>query len=111
MTLPFSLSMKQSALARQKNYCASCGTKIHALGMAGAATHQFGESSEAHHAYPHKLGGPNTTENCVVICRACHLNAHQGGAWRDISIYRDIVGPMPQRVAQASRFYKFYRGR
>jgi hypothetical protein len=110
MTIPFAPGIKQAALMRQKNRCASCGTKVHALGMAGAAAHRFGESSEAHHALPHKLGGPNTIENCVIICRACHLNAHQGGAWADISIYRNIGGPMTERVAQAARFYEFYRG-
>jgi HNH endonuclease/Integrase core domain len=86
----FPTSIQRQALVRQKFLCASCGTRISALGDSGKQSHQFGERAEGHHVIPHKLGGPITPENCVVLCRACHTSAHQGGRWSDTSIYADL---------------------
>jgi len=98
-------------LARQKNRCASCYSVITEIGEKGMVDHKFGERAEGHHVIPHKLGGPITEPNCVVLCRACHLNAHQGGRWRDVSIYADVVGlPMQRRIQRVAASYPHYKG-
>lgn len=106
---PFSDATKRRALERQGSLCASCGTKIDAPGVAGQAKHKFGEWSEGHHLIPAKAGGGNDTENCVVLCRACHMSAHAGGAWSDISMYRDLRNfSMSAKINRISRLYPFY---
>lgn len=40
---------KQLALKRQKNKCASCGTKLLYLGQIGQRDHKYGEGARAHH--------------------------------------------------------------
>ncbi|MGO9413427.1 MAG: HNH endonuclease [Spirochaetia bacterium] len=107
----FPTPVQQLALVRQKFRCASCGTHISAVGEAGTGVHRFGERAEGHHVIPHKMGGPITVENCVVVCRACHSSAHQGGRWRDISIYADTANlSMPQKIAKIAAGYPHYRG-
>ena len=107
----FPASIQKSALTRQKYRCASCGTPIREIGQAGRSTHLFGEGAEGHHVIPHKMGGPITVENCVVLCRACHLNAHQGGRWRDASIYDDLKAlPMALKIAKVAALYPRYSG-
>src|SRR5690242_3874354 len=97
----FPTSIQQLALARQKFLCASCGTHISGVGESGMQSHQFGERAEGHHVVPHKLGGPITLENCVILCRSCHMSSHQGARWRDVSIYADIARlPMPRKIAK-----------
>jgi 5-methylcytosine-specific restriction endonuclease McrA len=78
----FSRRTQQAALKRQKNRCASCGTPISALGEAGRAEHQYGESAQAHHVRHIKAGGTESVENCVVLCWSCHYCAHEGGNYR-----------------------------
>src|SRR5206468_3835953 len=73
----FPLPTQQLALVRQRNRCASCGTKISALGEAGKATHRFGEGSQAHHINHIKFGGTEALDNCVVLCRSCHYSVHE----------------------------------
>jgi hypothetical protein len=108
---PFPAAMQRQALARQKFCCASCGAYIAAIGEGGQAEHPFGERAEGHHVIPHKRGGPIVPENCVVVCRACHYNAHQAGHWRDDSIYRDLDRlPMAKRIAKVAALYPHYRG-
>jgi 5-methylcytosine-specific restriction endonuclease McrA len=82
--------MQKMALSRQKYRCVSCGTRGSEIGQAGRLTHLFGEGTEGDHVIPHKMGGPITGENCVVLCRACHISVHQGGRWLDASIYNDL---------------------
>jgi hypothetical protein len=107
----FPASTQKQALERQKYLCASCGTRISEIGEAGQAGHRFGERAEGHHLIPHKMGGPITVENCVVLCRACHSSAHQGGRWRDISIYSDIAKlTMAARIKKIAGLYPHYRG-
>ena len=109
--LPFPRSVQEQAVNRQKNRCASCGIRLFGLGRSGAAQHKFGESAEAHHIIPHALGGPVTVENCVIICRACHLNAHQGGRFADTSIYDDLKSvPMAAKILRIAPLYPHYRG-
>ena len=109
--LPFPRPVQEAALSRQKGRCASCGSRISGLGRSGTEQHRFGESVEAHHVIPHKLGGPLTFENCVIICRACHLSAHQGGRFADVSIYNDLKNlPMPAKVARIAVLYPHYKG-
>jgi 5-methylcytosine-specific restriction endonuclease McrA len=114
MSIPhsrFPPNVQRKALARQKGVCASCKEAIKDIGEAGQREHQFGERAEGHHLIPHKMGGPISIENCVVLCRACHINAHQGGYWGDISIYHDIVHlPMDKRIAKIARLYPHYYG-
>jgi hypothetical protein len=108
---PFPIPSQRRALARQKSRCASCGFRVTAIGEAGRADHAFGERAEAHHVIPHKMGGPITVENCVVLCQACHLNAHQGGRWADASIYDDLSElPMEQKIAEIAALYPHYDG-
>lgn len=60
---------------------------------------------------PHKMGGPITENNCVVLCRSCHLNAHQGGRWRDTSIYDDLGSlPLDQKIERIAALYPHYEG-
>ncbi|MCC6350783.1 MAG: HNH endonuclease [Candidatus Eisenbacteria bacterium] len=75
----FSRGTMESALARQANQCASCGTPITWLGEDGRLDHRFGESGQAHHLTPVRLGGTNSERNCVILCQACHYSAHEGG--------------------------------
>jgi 5-methylcytosine-specific restriction endonuclease McrA len=77
----------KKALARQKSHCASCGTRIWALGARGAALHKHGERAEAHHVIPVSAGGTARVDNCVILCGSCHYSAHQAGRWADNSIY------------------------
>src|SRR4051794_24186756 len=87
----FPASIQTRALMRQRYHCASCGLRISAIGEAGMDKHEHGERAEGHHLIPHKMAGPITVDNCVVMCRACHSNAHQAGRWGDISIYDDLA--------------------
>ncbi len=77
----FSLATREAALARQGNQCASCGTPITWLGEAGRLDHRFGESGQAHHMQPVRLGGTDSERNCVILCQACHYSAHEGGSY------------------------------
>jgi hypothetical protein len=107
----FSLTTQRLALVRQKFRCASCGEPIGQIGEAGQASHRFGERAEGHHLIPNKKGGPVTIENCVVLCRTCHYSAHQGGRWRDTSIYDDIAEPPTAAdIEKIAALYPHYRG-
>jgi len=107
----FSQTTQQLALVRQKFRCASCGEPISRIGEAGQADHRHWERAEAHHLIPNKKGGPVTIDNCVVLCRTCHYSAHQGGLWRDISIYDDIAKPPTTAdIAKIAALYPHYRG-
>lgn len=107
----FPARIQRLALVRQKFHCASCGYLITAIGEAGRANHEFGERAEGHHVIPDKMGGPITVDNCVVLCRACHLNVHQGGRWADISIYEDLATlQMSHKIAKIAALYPHYRG-
>jgi predicted restriction endonuclease len=107
----FPASVQTKALVRQRYRCASCGLHISAIGEAGVSDHKYQERAEGHHLIPHKMAGPITVDNCVVLCRACHSNAHQGGRWRDISIYDDIAKlPMTNMIAKIAALYPHYHG-
>lgn len=107
----FPISVQRSALSRQKNRCASCGTRVSDIGAAGSSTHAYGEGARAHHLIPHKMNGPLTLENCVILCAACHLNVHQGGRWSDIAIYDDIkILPVNIQISKIAPLYRYYRG-
>lgn len=108
---PFPSAVQQKALKRQRNRCGSCGMMITAPGEAGQADHPFGERAEAHHVIPHRMGGSVSLENCVIICRACHLSAHQGGRWRDIKIYADIAAlDLERQITRIAKLYPYYSG-
>ena len=52
-----------------------------------------------------------TLENCVILCRSCHYSVHQGGSWRDASIYDDLdLLPMRVRIAKIAALYPHYDG-
>jgi len=96
-------------LTRQKFRCASCGTPISTIGTSGSATHRFGERAEGHHLIPYKMGGPISVHNCVILCRACHYNAHQAGLWRDVSVYGDLTKlAMSDKIATIAALYPHY---
>ena len=84
MSIPmeFSRPTQQMALARQRNRCAACGTRITQLGEAGRAGHRFGEGAQAHHVRHVKFGGTDTVHNCVILCQSCHYSVHEGGNYR-----------------------------
>lgn len=75
----FPRATQEMALSRQRYRCASCGTRITALGNAGRETHAYGEGAQAHHMQPIRLGGLASLDNCVILCQACHYTAHEGG--------------------------------
>lgn len=107
----FPAIVQQAALGRQKHLCASCGCRIHDIGEHRKIDHHFGERAEAHHIIPHSIGGPLTVENCVVICRACHLNVHQGGRWSDNSIYGDLAKlSLNEKIRRMASHYPYYKG-
>ena len=82
----FSPATQQLALARQRFRCASCGTQIAGLGESGRAIHAFGESAQAHHMLPIRMGGRDAVDNCVILCGSCHYSAHEGGNYRGGSV-------------------------
>ena len=105
----FPRQIQEQALLRQGMRCATCGMRITAVGEGGRAEHRFGERAEGHHVIPHLMGGPITVQNCAVLCQACHLSAHQGGYWADISIYNDVKAlPMDRRIAKIGALYPYY---
>lgn len=109
--LNFPPSVQRKALERQNFKCASCETRISDIGERGKETHRFGERVEGHHVIPHKGGGPISEQNCVVLCRSCHYSAHQGGHWRDASIYDDLAQlPLTERIAKVAAMYPHYSG-
>ncbi len=71
-SVEFSDHTVAAALLRQANLCGSCG--VHLL--------RSGEGCNAHHIRHVKFGGTNSLDNCVVLCRACHYSAHEGGNYR-----------------------------
>jgi hypothetical protein len=109
----FASSTIKDAYVRQNGYCASCGTRIWKLGNEGAMWHKFGERAEAHHVIPVRAGGMADVANCVIVCRACHISAHRGGAWADSSFYSNAAkGKKPsyvsvETVAAEYPYYKF----
>src|SRR4051794_34318896 len=78
----FAKKTEKFALKRQKNRCACCGTTISKLGLAGAVDHRYGETAQAHHMLPIRVGGTNELSNCVILCQSCHYSAHEGGNYR-----------------------------
>ena len=85
----FSISTKWEALSRQGDKCACCGTKISVLGFADRENHEYGEHNEAHHMMHKKMIRQGISpellshvNNCVILCYACHLNAHEGGRFK-----------------------------
>lgn len=78
----FPRAIQELALVRQQNLCASCGVTIFRIGEAGRLNHKFGEGAQAHHVKHVKFGGMGELSNCVILCRSCHYNAHEGGNYR-----------------------------
>jgi 5-methylcytosine-specific restriction endonuclease McrA len=50
-------SARATALARDGGQCVLCGAR---------------DEPTAHHILPRAIGGPNSPENLITICRACH---------------------------------------
>jgi 5-methylcytosine-specific restriction endonuclease McrA len=78
----FSNTTQNAALARQKNRCASCGSRISRLGESGRVKHRFGEIAHAHHMKNAVAGGTADVWNCVILCQSCHYSVHEGGNYR-----------------------------
>lgn len=111
MTVAFGEGMQRCALVRQRFRCASCGAIIWGLGHSASDFHKYGEHAEGHHVIPHLDGGPNIVENCVVVCRSCHINAHQGAKWGDISMYEALRQlPIGERIKTVAAEYPYYTG-
>jgi 5-methylcytosine-specific restriction endonuclease McrA len=69
-------SVKQQALARAGKRC-ECARYI-CLHHNSRCERIFG--LQAHHI---TQGGPNTLENCEILCDACHQNKHSFGQRED----------------------------
>ena len=95
----FARNVQMLALVRQRNYCASCGERISALGLGAQQNHHFGEAAHAHHMTPVRLGGKATLNNCVILCQSCHYSAHEGGNYR----HGTVVGRQSD--------FPYYRGK
>lgn len=104
----FDFDTKLEALGRQNFRCASCGARISISGKR-LVSDEFGEEVHGHHMIPHKMGGPVTVDNCVVLCRSCHYSAHLGGHWRNIAFYDDFkYFPMKIKIKEVAKLYKYY---
>ena len=57
----FSVATKKAAKERAGDNCEDCG-----------AVFSASNPCEYDHDLPDDLGGDNSIENCVVLCRACH---------------------------------------
>ena len=107
----FGKTMQRRALGRQGFVCASCGERIVDLGDEGRQHHKYGEGARGHHLIPHKMHGPLTEANCVVLCQSCHTSAH-GNNTRDISFYADLMRqklPMDQMIQKVAAMYPHYK--
>lgn len=82
----FDQRTKETALVRQCFRCAMCGENISHLGDSARASHEYGESAQAHHRRPIHMGGADAISNCVVICDSCHYSAHGGGDYRHFKV-------------------------
>lgn len=78
----FSKATQEAALARQRNRCASCGSRISRLSESGRVDHTFREIAHAHHMKNAVAGGTNDVWNCVILCQSCHYSVHEGGNYR-----------------------------
>ncbi|MGH0035717.1 MAG: HNH endonuclease [Myxococcota bacterium] len=52
---------------RQWGNCGYCGDSLRDV------------YDNAHHIVPVHQGGPDTVDNCVVLCEPCHHRVHQDG--------------------------------
>lgn len=68
--MKFRPTTKIAARLRQDGRCAMCGEDLADLW------------EEAHHIHPHGLGGPDETNNCVILCYVCHGRVHYNGRFR-----------------------------
>jgi hypothetical protein len=47
----------------------------------------------------------------VIVCRAWHISAHQGGRFADVSIYNDLKKlTVPAKIARIAALYPYYGG-
>lgn len=53
--------------ARAKGRCERCG-----IAISSSRPRWHPQRSEMNHKRPLSLGGPDTPENCELICQACH---------------------------------------
>lgn len=83
----FPRSVEKQAIIRQGSCCAICNTGGNIKSLTG------------HHVIPVRHGCPskndpnyaflNTVENCVMICKSCHISKAHGGHWA----YGVLAGP------------------
>jgi hypothetical protein len=65
-------SVQKEVYERDDNKCRLCGWRVE----------RWSENDprilELHHIESHKAGGPNTTDNLIVLCSKCHDEVHSG---------------------------------
>lgn len=61
MRSEFNTRTKLKAWEKSEGKCEKCGVKL-----------EVGDAREFDHRIPCALGGDNSLENCVVLCKLCH---------------------------------------
>jgi 5-methylcytosine-specific restriction endonuclease McrA len=73
--MPFPESVKDAAFARSGGRC-ECARKEDGHSQGRCATALTRKSAEFHHKTATNAGGPDTLDNCEVLCVTCHRNMH-----------------------------------
>ena len=68
----FPKKLKKKLYKRNKG-CMACG------GGSLETTSRYGSPIELHHIIPRELGGNNSSNNALIICRDCHSKIHNKG--------------------------------
>ena len=72
----FPQDVRDKALVRQKLVCARCGTRLEPPVF-------------PHYKKPAELGGDTSLQNCVILCKKCHLDYGHIGNWAKFVITQD----------------------
>ena len=60
----FSKSLKKKALMAKGSVCGICGCNLTMI------------TADPHHIIPVSSGGLTVRENCLIVCRPCHIGLH-----------------------------------
>ena len=79
--MSFSNLTKSQARLRQRGKCAHCGQSLNEI------------EESAHYLLRENGGGPDSEENCVVLCQNCHSTVHGNANFH--TSYITTVGHFP----------------